>query len=569
MITFHSITYKNFKSIGNSPITISLDKTNTTLVTGKNGSGKSTLTSVICFALFGQDFVLNKPGLINSINRKNLEVTIEFSVGNNVYKVHRGVKPNIFKIYKDSVILNEDSSTRDYQKILESQILKMDIRAFKQVVVVGGRAYVPFMKLKPNERREFIEDLLDIRIFSTMSSLLKEKAKAVKEDLRGIGEELKTITEKVKLQETFIKKLTSEKNVSIDKIEDGIKVLETENEGLSLTSAAYLDIEKSKLLQLKQYDHVISEMAALSQEKLTLNISRNNHAGSIDFYAKTSVCPKCTQPIANEHREHIVKSARLEVHMCDTNLKDVQDKLVNLQTLVAEQTRTQKEISTIQEDISATQNKMYSNMVMIKKARVQIEEMKTDTRSIDSEKEKQKEFAKTYVALDNRKKEIMESQQYQDFVIQVLTDGGIKTKIIKQYIPTINKLINKYLSALDFFVAFHLDENFDETIKSRHRDTFKYDNFSDGQAARIDLALMFAWRDIAKMRNAVNTNLLFLDEADAAVDIDGASMLSELLNSVEKSNIFVISHKGDLLRDKFDRTITFDIKNNFTVISDT
>lgn len=569
MIKFKRISYKNFKSVGNNPVVIKLDAAKTTLITGKNGAGKSTLTSAICFALFGQDFTLNKLGLINSINGKHLDVTIEFEIGKKQYKVHRGIKPNIFKIYENGKLLNEDSSARDYQKILETQVLKMDIRAFKQVVVVGGRSYVPFMKLKPNDRREFIEDLLDIRIFSTMGSLLKEKAKTLKEEMRGIDEELKTIKEKVKLQESFIKKLTEEKSVSLAKVEAGIQKLESENESMTNELQLHIDTEKKYVKLVEKYKDVPTTLAALSQELKSLEAKKKVWVDKIKFYETTTTCPTCTQDIQHNHREHIVGDAHHEIDGIEIDLNEITKKVEQLQTELQIQSDYQKHVTEKQTVISALESRIFSNIKLIKAARQQIDELKTDNQSIDVEKEKLREFAKKYVAQDKAKKALLESQQYQDFVASVLTDGGIKTKIIKQYIPTINKLINKYLTSLDFFVSFHLDENFDETIKSRHRDTFKYDNFSDGQAARIDLALMFAWRDIAKMRNAVNTNLLFLDEADAAVDGDGSSLLSELLNTVEKSNVFVISHKGDLLRDKFDEVVEFETVNNFTVVAKT
>lgn len=566
-ILFTRVTYKNFKSVGNSPVVIDLDRAKTTLITGKNGTGKSTMTSAICFALFGQDFTLNKPGLINSINGKHCEVTIEFEVGAKSYKVTRGIKPNIFKIWENGKLLNEESSTRDYQKILETQILKMDIRAFKQVVVVGGRSYTPFMKLNPRERREFIEDLLDIRIFSTMGVILKEKLKSHKEDMRVIDEELKTITEKVKLQKAFIEKLTKEKSVSLSKMEDAITNLESLNETLSTELIKLQLAEKEMLADITKYDSVSSDIAVLKQDIRSLEAKKKGYLEKSKFYSTTEECPMCTQKISHEHREHMVDENASSIDSCDAEIRDNLTKLQALVKLAEEQATYQGMIRTLQASIFEKNNAIHTNIQLIKNAHTQIEDLKKDNNSIDTEKAKLAEFAKKYIAQDKEKKELLESLQYYEFVQQVLQDGGIKTKIIKQYIPTINRLVNKYLTAMDFFVSFNLDENFDETIKSRHRDTFKYDNFSDGQAARIDLALMFAWRDIAKMRNAVNCNILMLDEADAAVDGDGSSLISELLQTVEKSNVFVISHKGDLLRDKFERVVEFETRNNFTVVA--
>ncbi len=567
-VKFTEIEYKNFKSVGNSPIKIKFDVSKTTLITGKNGSGKSTLISAVCFALFGQDFTLNKPGLINSINQKQLEVTIWFEIGKKKYKIVRGIKPNIFRIYEDDKLLNEDSSTRDYQKILETQILKFDIRAFKQVVVIGGSSYVPFMKLRPYDRREFIEDLLDIRVFSTMGNILKEKVKALKEEIRIIDEELRTIKEKVKLQESFVKKLEQEKSVSVSKIEDEIRKIEEESVVLD---SEYETIEQEIGVFRSNIDalgKVEDELIKIETGHHTTVKTRDKHEKAVSFYSVTEVCPTCTQNIAPVHRDHIIKSTSGEIEECNRLIDSYKDRMSKLKELISKKRVMEVNIDDLHKKGQLILNKKRANSTLIEKAKTQITTIKSDTDSINTEKVKLKEFAQRYVELSAAKKKLFEDSQYQDFVGSILTDGGIKTKIIKQYIPTINKLINKYLTALDFFVSFNLDEEFNESIKSRHRDTFKYDNFSDGQKARIDLSLMFAWRDIAKMRNAVNTNLLYLDEADAAVDGDGSSLLSDLLHTVEKSNVFIISHKGDILRDKFERVLTFDIENNFTVLSE-
>jgi DNA repair exonuclease SbcCD ATPase subunit len=571
MILFKKLTYKNFKAVGNHAITIDLNTTKTTLVTGKNGAGKSTITSAICFNLFGEDFVLNKPGLINSINQKQLLTELEFSIGAKEYKVVRGIKPNIFKIYESSKPItaedkpmNEDAASRDYQKILETQILKMDIRAFKQVVVVGGRSYTPFMKLKVADRREFIEDLLDIRVFSTMGGILKDKVKRLKEELKENDEELKTIQEKVALQKAFVEKLSNEKSVSIAKIESGIAVLESDND-VHYAESNKLVLEESKLIaESEPFANASSDLVSLKYELNTLNKAQDKLSKSIEFYSHVTECPTCTQAVSQEHKDKIIETTSLELDACLATYTTTEGKMLRAEKILKQFNEKQKEIIDVQLSISTLQRAISSNNHLILRSRQQIDEMNSDSTSIDVEKVKLAEFAKKWMSISENKKKLLESQQYNEFMQQSLADSGIKSKIIKHYIPTINKYINKYLADLDFFVLFNLDETFEETIKSRHRDNFKYDNFSDGQKARIDLALMFAWRDIAKLRNAVNTNLLFLDEIDKEVDGEGSSLLSELLNKIEKSSIFIISHKGDLLRDKVERSIEFELRNNFS-----
>ncbi len=568
-IIFKNIKYRNFKSVGNAPIEISLDKAKTTLITGKNGCGKSTLTSAICFALFGQDFVLNKNSLINTINQKKLEVELTFEVDKKKYLIHRGIKPHIFKIYENGKLLNEEASMRDYQKILETQILKMDLRAFKQVVVVGGRNYVPFMKLKTNERREFIEDLLDIRVFTTMNVLLKEKIKENKEFLKEIENELKSIKEKTLLQENFVKKLKNEKIVSVGKIERAIADLQEENDSLdTLINDKMVLIENHQSKMSTFSDNLSQKLSELKFEIRNLTTHKSDFLKKIDFYKETEICPTCSQNIDHAQKEHLIDYNQKDIDIINLEIDKISADIQKMENELFERKIIETDILAIEKEVQTFQQKINTNLKLIKSAYNQIEELKNDTNSLDSEKQKLKEFAKKYIEFDKQKKKLLEEQQYNDYVSGILADGGIKTKIIKQYIPTINKLINKYLASLDFWVSFNLDENFNESIKSRYRDTFTYDNFSDGQAARIDLALMLAWRDIAKMRNAVNINIAVFDEADAAVDGEGASLFIDLMNTIEKSNLFIISHKGDLLRDKFERAIEMNMVDNFTVLKE-
>ena len=565
MITFERLSYKNFKAVGNHPVVIELNKHKTTLVTGKNGSGKSTITSALAFVLFGQDFELSKTGIINSINQKKLEVTVEFTVDKIKYKIIRGIKPAIFKIFKDDVLLNEDSATRDYQKMLETQILKMDMRAFKQVIVVGGSTHTPFMQLKAADRREFIEDLLDIRVFSTMGKLLKDKVKLLNEEMRSNNEELKSIKEKVSLQETFVKKLSNDKNDSISKIETQINQLKSKIFGVQINLKSELGILEVLHKTIEQYSDIQAEKIKLNHELTALCIKKNSHISKVQFYENTKVCPTCTQGIVDNHRTLIVDENSIIIDECTMQINQIEQNLVAIQEKINHQTSLNREIASTQNLISEYQNQICLNLSLIESAGQQIIELNSNSISIDDEKAKLKDFAIQYLAISKNRKAIFEAEQYNDFVQSLLADGGIKTKVIKQYIPAINKYINKYLSALDFFVSFYLDENFNESIKSRHRDTFTYQNFSDGQKARIDLAVMLAWRDTARARNAVSCNICFFDESDSALDLDGSELLMDLLKKSEKSNIFIISHKESLI-DKVDNVIKFELKNNFTEI---
>lgn len=565
-IIFNSIKYKNFRSVGNIAIELKLDGKKTTLISGTNGDGKSTTIHALCFALFGKGFGnVNKPSLINSINQKQLEVEIEFTIGKKKYKVIRGMKPNKFEIYLENELVKQDPHVKDYQKILENQILKMNYRSFTQVVVVGSGEYTPFMVMPAKERREFVEDLLDIRIFSTMNLLLKDEIKLTRDSLKDIDAEIRSTREKVNLQESFVKKLKQERGESIDKLLASISKCEESNNRL---------ISETEKIQTKILN-LDSELTAHSNiqddvrsAKLTLKniaIERNKIIERKEFYQTVDVCPTCSQDVSDVHKISIISSVNVDLEKYEDELEKCNSLITSLSHDLAEYESLLENKTSLQSELSGISNEIHGNQVLIQKARTQIDDH-NDTISIDAEINKLKEFAKKFILLDKEKKKLLESQQYQDMIFTMLSDTGIKSKIIKQYIPTFNKLINKYLSELDFFCAFHLNENFEETIKSRHRDNFTYSNFSDGQKRRIDAALLLTWRDIAKAKNSVSTNLLILDEFDAALDGAGSEMLQQLLKICSAENVFIISHK-DAMADKVDSVIKFIRKNNFTEIS--
>jgi len=567
-IVFRTIEYKNFRSVGNKSIKIDLDKHKTTLICGENGTGKTTVISALCFALFGRGYGSgNKPDLINTINLKQLLTTVEFDIGSKKIKVIRGIKPNIFEIYENSVLINIDPHVKDYQKVLEQQILKFNYRAFTQVVAVsGGEDYTPFMRLATKDRREFVEDLLDIRVFSHMSSLLKDQTKFTKEEVKDINAEMKSKKEKIYLQESFIQKMEKEKTSSSDKILASISILQDSNKVLGVE----LEKETAKLmgLQLKVNEyHDFDEQLTDSRIKgKQLKSVLDKKVDDVEQYSHMQTCPTCFQNVDDHHKENIIMQLENEASTISADVLLHNKTEHKIKVMVDYYTEYLQSHADAQKVISDIHNQIFSNNTSIKNANRQLSEMQSDVGNISTEKDILKGFAVEYIELVNRKKELLSVQQYQELQQQILSDSGIRSKVIKQYIPTINKLINKYLTELDFFVSFHLDESFTETIKSRHRDTFTYGHFSEGQKRRIDLAILLAWVDIAKAKNALWTNICFFDEIDAPLDASGSDMLHSTLKACSSENIFLISHKSDIMADKVDHTITFRLHNNFTEV---
>lgn len=565
MILFRNVTYSNFLAVGNAPMSIDLNRHHTTLITATNGAGKTTILDAICFALYGKAYRnINKPALINSINQKKTVVTISFDVGKKKYKIVRGMKPNVFEIWCNDKMINQDPSSRDYQKILETQILKMNYRAFTQVVVMGSSSYVPFMKLRPHERREFIEDLLDIKIFSVMSKLLSQKVKDCKEMSREIELGIKSTKEKIDLQETFIKSRKDERAHSLSKITKDIdhahKEIERENASITRLSAR---IAKHNL-NLEKYCDLTEKLSELRSKNKLIQSTIDDHSSQKDFYETTEECPTCKQSIGDDHRSHIITSIETVVSSHTSELDEIKQQLDTLAVQMTEYNNIISIIADIQSEISTHNQNIHGNNLLIQKYEREYTNMEADTTNIDDDKKKLRDMARKVVDLDKLRRSNVEEQQYQSIASVLLQDSGIKAKIIKQYIPVINKQINKYLNALDFFCNFNLDENFNEIVKSRYRDEFTYDSFSEGEKMRIDLALVFAWRDVARMKNSVNTNLVIMDELlDSSLDQPGMELCIGLLYGLKDTNVFVISHR-ESIADKFMSTIKFEKKNNFT-----
>jgi len=569
MIVFKTLSWKNFLSTGNQPNKLILNKSTTTLVIGKNGEGKSTCLDALCFGLFGKPFRnINKNQMINSINGKNSLVEIEFSIGQKEYKIIRGIKPNIFEIYMDGVLMNQDAASRDYQKILEQQILRLNYKTFTQVVILGSASFVPFMQLPSNQRREVIEDILDIKIFSTMNSLLKERSNATKDEINRVETALSLAKQKVESQQAIIKTISEAKSSAIESILS--KISENSAEILSIEGEIELILSEIDTLKGSINDkETISEdidKAKSIKSKLLQKIETCEHQSQ--FFNEHDVCPSCDQGIPEEHKSKIVEelnSKLLEqngkVGELETILSNLNEKLSNIAQVQSQITEKNIELSTRNSAITLL-NKQ------VKTLQAEAESAKTDTANIDEEKIKLKDLAQDAMSNINRKKELDSDKELQEIAGALLRDTGIKTAIIREYLPVMNKLINQYLNQMDSYIHFELDEAFNETIKSRFRDEFTYASFSEGEKMRIDLAILFTWRQIAKLKNSVNTNLLMLDEIfDSSLDVNGTDYFLNLMNTLgENANVFVISHKGDQLFDKFRSVIKFEKRNDFSVI---
>jgi DNA repair exonuclease SbcCD ATPase subunit len=569
MIIFKTLQWQNFLSTGNSPNKIHLDRSTTTLVIGRNGEGKSTMLDALTFALFGKPFRnINKPQLINSINGKNALVTIEFDVGTTSYKVVRGLKPGIFEIHCNGQLVNQDSAAKDYQKLLEQQILKLNYKTFTQVVILGSASFVPFMQLPMHQRREVIEDILDISIFSTMNGLLKEKISATKDQLTEIENKITVARANVDSQKKLIGTMVNSKKEQVDQIRKQITDNETEIEANNKRWEVLNDQMNQIMVDADNAKELESHVTAALKAKDKFAHMQEQKDETLSFFQDNETCPSCSQGIPHEHKTNIINKI-------NDDKKEISDNLTILNEAYQKLVERQKQLDKVNKELltlNAQSNAIHSANLLLskqnKKLEVEIQSTKEDTGNIDAEKLKLKEIADDAMTLINRKSELFQDKQIQEVSSMLLKDTGIKTAIIKEYLPIMNKFINGYLTAMDFYVHFELDESFNEVIKSRFRDEFTYASFSEGEKMRIDLAILFTWRQIAKMKNSVNTNLLVLDEIfDSSLDNSATDYFLSLIDSFgDKSNIFVISHKGDQLFDKFRSVIKFEKKNDFSTI---
>ena len=567
MIVFKSIEWSNFLSTGNSANKVILNQHSTNLIVGKNGEGKSTILDALCFVLFNKPFRdINRPQLVNSINQKNCLVKIEFDIGPAHYRIVRGIKPAVFEIYLNDELINQDAAAKDYQKVLEQQILKLNYKTFTQVIILGSASFVPFMQLPTGQRREVIEDILDIRVFSQMNQILKENMTKTKEKIGAIETEIRIISEQAKAQQKIIESLQNSKDSNIKAIQEKIEANKIYiQQKLDRIDTLNAEVEKlSASLPLSEELKQNYEMVQKNWSKYEALVDQLD--GQMSFFNSDN-CPACKQNIEHSHKEAIVSDM--------TSKKE--EYLKNMGTIKAAQDKLTEQIKAAQviigkvRDLSIEMSTENSAIGMLTKANSELEkDISTQDTNIDvaSEKDKLKQIATDAVAKNNEKVELAKKQRIEEIASTLLKDTGIKTTIIKEYLPVMNKLINMYLSTMDFFVQFELDESFNEKIKSRFRDEFTYASFSEGEKQKIDLALLFTWRKIAKMKNSVNTNLLLMDEIfDSSLDTQGTEYLLQLLNTLEEgTNIFIISHKGDVLLDRFKNNIRFEKHNDFSVI---
>lgn len=557
-------------STGDSFTSVRLDKSPTTLIVGQNGAGKSTLLDALSFALFGKPHRdIKKDQLVNSVNKKRCEVEVEFTVGKVHFRVYRSIKPGKFEIYQNSKLVNQSSSVKDYQKYLEQNILKLNHKSFHQVVVLGSSSFIPFMALRTGERREVIEDLLDINIFTKMKNLLKEKQTRTNERIKDISHQIEIVNTKITAQKKYICNIEL---MNADQVENKQKAISEYTEEIqkmilesSLIGEGLNETLDAQSLILSKRSNEITEMKSLDLE---FNRKAKSLVDRSKFYEENDQCPSCDQTITQDQKDakisKIVKDAK-QVNAAKKGLAIKKEKLEN----------TINDISLSIEELKDKQSLIMSNNQKIsllhkniKKEQNEINKLSEQSSDLLTAQSNYTDLVEDKEAISENKLKLLEQREYNDAIGEMLKDTGIKTKVIKQYLPVMNNLINRYLQVLDFFVAFNLDDTFNETIKSRHRDTFNYSSFSEGEKQRIDLALLFTWRTVAQMKNSAATNLLILDETfDSSLDVDGIENLTKILGTLEDgSNVFIISHKSDQLENKFRSKIEFVKDNNFSKI---
>lgn len=570
MIKFKQVRWKNLLSSGNKFTTIELDRSSTTLILGENGAGKSTLLDALCFGLYGKGFRnLKKELLVNSVNGKELLVEVDFEVGKKKYKVIRGTRPNRFELYLGKTMLNQDASVRDYQDHLEKNILKMSHRSFTQVAILGSANFTPFMQLKAKDRRKLVEDLLDISIFSTMRDILRKKVQSHKIEIKDTDHEVEILEERISGLTEQLNALQKNRDEQIGKYESTVK--ETENNIANLMEKVDEKtkdvVEKESTITNKSTTE--SKLKQIVELEKQLEATRKKANTDIEFYESNDNCPTCKQGLDHEHKKKHIEEKQNKISEIKTAMSTLDKQVSELRDEIDRINEVQHQINEVQREIGLLQTEVTSNQKYIHKLNGQIQELSKNISGDDSVQNRLTSNEDDLDKLHAKQKTLKERGHYFELAQLLLKDEGIKSKIIKQYVPVMNKMITKYLASLEFYVGFELDENFEETIKSRFRDVFKYDNFSQGEKMRIDLALLFTWRSVARMKNSVNTNLLILDEVfDSSLDAQGTDDFLRLLNTLsEKTNAFIISHKGDQLYDKFEEVIKFEKFKNFSRIS--
>ena len=569
MIIFKKLEYKNFLSTGNYKTLIDLTRHNTTLISGDNGAGKSTMLDALTYALFGKSFRgINISQLTNSINDKGCEVKIEFLIGKDEYKIIRGMKPKKFEIYKNDELLDQDAKSRDYQKILEDQILKMTYKSFCQVVILGSSNYIPFMKLSAKDRRSVVENLLDIDVFSVMNTLVRGRLQMAKEYIKDINHKIEITKEKVDAKQKLIDTLEKKSSDSIENYKSEIEESQKQVKELQQEIKESQSHISSLMENIKDKDNISKNLL----ESESLETQLKNKIKTIDknvkFYEENDTCPSCKQNIEHHHKECMYKEKYDEKKETEETLETIIDNIKVAEKKLSNINEVLEDVYTAEKQISDKQNQISSSSRYIDKMQKNIDEILNEGIEVTEIKNKLHQLIGEGTGCVKELKEKTEDKHYYEIASMMLKDSGIKAKIIKHYLPVMNKLINKYLSDMDFFCQFDLDENFIETIKSRFRDEFTYYSFSEGERLRIDLSLLLSWREVARLKNSVNCNLLILDEVfDSSLDTVGTEEFLKLLKTFgNRANVFVISHKSDTMIDKFQNHVIFEKKNNFSRI---
>jgi DNA repair exonuclease SbcCD ATPase subunit len=566
MILFKTIKWRNFLSTGQHETELEFTKNSTNLIIGTNGAGKSTVLDALCFVLFGKSFRrINKPQLINSVNDKDCRVEIEFDVGNISWKVIRGIKPNIFEVYRDDSLLDQSATVLDQQKWLEQNVIKMNFKSFTQIVILGSSTFVPFMQLSTAHRREVIEDLLDIKIFSSMNNIIKEKIRSVKEDIKVLGLKKESLLDKVQMQESFIEELEKRGKDNINNNNRKISDLDKEIEQYTRENESVEEPLRELIRDQDAITGYAEKLRKLGNLKGKISQKVSTITEEHKFFTENTVCPTCTQPIEDDFRINKINDAQ-------NKAKELQSGYKELEEAIKEEEKRERQFNSLSKEISNLTNGISQNNIKINGLRRQIRNLESEIQKIteqlanrNSEHEKLESFKDnlktTYDELASKK----DSINYYDFSYSLLKDGGVKSKIIKKYLPLINQQVNRYLQMMDFYINFTLDEEFNETVQSPIHEDFSYASFSEGEKMRIDLALLFTWREVARMKNSVNTNLLIMDEVfDSSLDGFGTEEFLKIINYVIKdTNVFVISHKTGL-EDRFERVIKFEKIKGFS-----